>query len=154
MCHSSRLVSERPGNFVSKHGLAGARLALDQQGPLQNDGGVDGNAQVFSGDIVGRAFKLHPLDADGHLDTAAWEKSPSSSTVVRFWDGERSELGYLVHHPKGGWAFDYDPADESDDETGFRLSNHLFKQGEYISIRDHGKDELHTFVIDSVTKAG
>jgi hypothetical protein len=50
---------QRPGHFVSKHGLAGAGLALDQQGPLQNDGCVNGNAQVFSGDIVGRAFKLH-----------------------------------------------------------------------------------------------
>jgi hypothetical protein len=62
---------------------------------------------------VHRGYDIHaPLDADGHLDTAAWEKSPSSSTVMRFWDGERSELGYLVHHPKGGWAFDYDPADD------------------------------------------
>lgn len=93
-----------------------------------------------------------PLDADGHLDKAEWEKSPSSCTVVRFWDGERSELGFLVHDPKGGWSFDYDPADEGDDETGFRLSNHIFKTGEYISVRDHGEDELHTFVISSVTK--
>jgi hypothetical protein len=48
---------ERAGHFVRQHGLAGAGLALDQQGALQNDGGVDGNAQVFSGDIVGRAFE-------------------------------------------------------------------------------------------------
>jgi len=97
---------------------------------------------------------LAPLDAEGHLDKAAWKKSPSSCTVVRFWDGERSELGYLVHHPKGGWLFDYDPAGDGDDEVGFRLSSHIFKPGEYISIRDHGADELHTFVISTVTKAG
>ncbi|MGJ8572431.1 MAG: hypothetical protein ACSHXI_17210 [Hoeflea sp.] len=101
-----------------------------------------------------RGYDIHaPLDADGHLDKGAWEKAPASSTVMRFWDGERSELGYLVHQPKGGWAFDYDPADDDDDETGYRLSNHIFKSGEYISIRDHGADEMHTFVIDSVTKA-
>ena len=45
-----------------------------------------------------RGYDIHaPLDADGHLDKQAWEKSPSSSTVMRFWDGERSELGYLVN---------------------------------------------------------
>ena len=104
---------------------------------------------------VRRGYDIHaPLDADGHLDKAAWEKQPSACTVVRFWDGERSELGYLVHDPKGGWLFDYDPAEEGDEEVGFRLSSHIFKPGEYISIRDHGADELHTFVIATVTKAG
>lgn len=103
---------------------------------------------------VHRGYDIHaPLDADGRLDREAWEKVPSACTVIRFWDGERSELGYLVHHPKGGWAFDYDPADDNDDETGYRLSNHVFKTGEYISVRDHGADELHTFVIASVTQA-
>lgn len=103
---------------------------------------------------VHRGYDIHaPLDADGHLDRDAWEKSPSSCTVMRFWDGERSELGYLVHHQNGGWFFDYDPEDDDDDETGYRLSNHIFKAGEYISVRDHGADELHTFVIESVTKA-
>lgn len=92
-----------------------------------------------------------PLDAEGHLDRKAWEKSPASATVMRFWDGERTALGHLVHHARGGWAFDYDPGDESDDESGFRLSSHIFKPGEYISIRDHGEDELHTFVIRSAT---
>lgn len=91
-----------------------------------------------------------PLDADGHLDAAAWKKAPSACTVTRFWDGERTALGNLVHH-RNGWAFDYDPATLADDESGFRLSNHIFKVGEYISIRDHGAEELHTFVIRSVT---
>ncbi|WP_322990161.1 MULTISPECIES: hypothetical protein [unclassified Hoeflea] len=101
-----------------------------------------------------RGYDIHaPLDAEGHLDQAAWEKSPSSATVTRFWDGERSELGYLVHHPKGGWIIDYEPDRDDDDETGFRFSNHVFKPGEYVSIRDHGEDELHTFVVASVEEA-
>lgn len=96
---------------------------------------------------------LAPLDGEGRLDRQAWEKAPSSATVMRFWDGERSALGHLVWHEKSGWAFDYDPADDDDDETGYRLANHVFKPGEYVSIRDHGEDELHTFVVQSVTKA-
>ncbi|OCW58109.1 hypothetical protein [Hoeflea olei] len=104
---------------------------------------------------VHRGYDIHaPLDADGHLDEAAWEKAPAACTVVRFWDGARSELGYLVHDAKAGWVFDYDPADEDDDETGYRLSSHVFKTGEYISVRDHDAGELHTFVISSVTPAG
>ena len=84
-----------------------------------------------------------PLDADGHLDAAAWKKQPAASTVTRFWDGERTALGSLLHH-RNGWVFDYDSTTLAEDESGFRLSSHIFKVGEYISIRDHGADELHT----------
>jgi len=93
-----------------------------------------------------------PLDKDGHLDKDAWEQSPDKALVTRFWDGERAALGKLVYQ-KNGWAFDYDPGNESDDETGFRLASHLFNSGEYVSIYDHGEDELHTFVVKSVSLA-
>lgn len=90
-----------------------------------------------------------PLDAEGRLDVAAWKKAPSASVVTRFWDGERAALGHLVHH-RSGWAFDYDPSTAIDDESGFRFGNHAFKPGEYVSVRDHGADEMHTFVVKSV----
>ena len=93
-----------------------------------------------------------PLDGDGHLDKEAWKRAPNSALVTRFWDGERAALGKLVHH-KNGWAFDYDPGDDDDDEVGFRLGSHLFKPGEYVSIHDHGEDELHTFIVKTVSPA-
>ena len=103
-----------------------------------------------------QAYARHlvaPLDADSRLDRKAWEKAPTSATVTRFWDGERAALGLLVWHRKGGWAFDYEPGTDEDDESGFRFADHAFKPGEYVSVRDHGADELHTFVVKSVTPA-
>ena len=47
------------GNFLGKQCLAGARFALDQQGALQDDGGVDRQRQVAGGDVGFSAFKLH-----------------------------------------------------------------------------------------------
>lgn len=92
-----------------------------------------------------------PLGADDKLDVAAWKKAPKSATVTRFWDGERAALGHLVHH-RSGWAFDYDPGTALDDESGYRFGNHVFRPGEYVSVRDNDED-MHTFVVKSVSKA-
>ena len=43
---------ERLGDFIGQHGLAGARLALDQQRTFQRDGGVDRDLQVIGRHIV------------------------------------------------------------------------------------------------------
>ena len=43
----------------------------------------------------------------------------------------------MLVHTKQGWMFDYDPDDEDDDEPLFRLDDHLFKQGEYVSVTEH-----------------
>ncbi|MNZ46617.1 hypothetical protein D3C78_643020 [compost metagenome] len=47
------------GQLLGKHGLAGARLALDQQRPLQGDRRVDRQFQVVCSDISAGAFELH-----------------------------------------------------------------------------------------------
>ena len=47
--------------------------------------------------------------------------------------------------------FDYDGAAD-DDEAGYRFGNHIFRPGEYVSIR--GEDgEMHTFQVVSVEPA-
>src|SRR5471032_336700 len=51
--------AEGLGQLLGQHGLTSARLALDQQGALQRDGGVDGQLQVVSGDVCLGAFELH-----------------------------------------------------------------------------------------------
>ena len=43
---------ERASHFLGKHGLAGARLTLDQQRALQGDGGIDGERQIARGDVL------------------------------------------------------------------------------------------------------
>ena len=62
-------------------------------------------------------------------------------------------MGWLVHKAGGAehgrWVFDYDVADEDDDEPGFLLGSHAFVPGEYISVR--GTDgAMHTFAVNSV----
>ncbi len=94
---------------------------------------------------------IAPLDADGHLDVAAWKIAREKCEVVRFEDGEEKR-GKLVHKHGGAggatWAIDYDAARADDDEAGYRLGTHRFVVGEYVSIRDED-DEMHTFrVVD------
>jgi hypothetical protein len=87
-----------------------------------------------------------PLDEEGHLDAALWKKHRDRCRVRRFWQGEHDEIGHLVRKPGGHWAFHYDiGGDADDDESGYRLGNHKFAPGEYVSIREHDDDVMRTF---------
>jgi hypothetical protein len=87
-----------------------------------------------------------PLDAEGHLDPAAWKKQRERCKVRRFWQHEDDEMGHLVRKAGGHWAFHYDgDGDEDADEGGYRLGDHKFAVGEYVSIREHDDDVMHTF---------
>ncbi len=93
-----------------------------------------------------------PLDASGHLDAAAWRDAKARCRVRRFWPGEDDEIGHLRHHGTA-WAFHYDVAGDADtDETGYRLSSHVFRVGEYVSIREQD-GTLRTFRVASVRPA-
>ena len=97
-----------------------------------------------------------PLDASGHIDVELWRKHREHCGVRRFWEGQDDEIGHLVHKPRGRedarWVFDYDASSEEDDEAGYRFGDHVFRPGEYVSIR--GEDgELHTFQVASVEPA-
>lgn len=96
-----------------------------------------------------------PLDANAHIDAAQWRKFREHCRVRRFW-GDEEEIGKLVHKPGGNehgrWIFDYDEAAEDDDEAGYRFAAHVFRPGEYVSIRDDS-GEMHTFKVASVENA-
>src|SRR5262245_34958536 len=64
-----------------------------------------------------------PLDDDGHIVHDEWRKERERCRVIRFWPGEKHEVGRLVHRG-GGWAFDYDPKSTDDDEPGFKFGRH------------------------------
>ncbi len=91
------------------------------------------------------------LTPDGHLDPEAWKAAPERFTVTRFWDGERTALGTLTYR-KGEWVFDYDFEADDDDEPGYRFAQHVFREGEYVSIDEPGLG-LRTFKIVSVRQA-
>jgi hypothetical protein len=97
-----------------------------------------------------------PLDAAGRFDVAAWRENREHCRVRRFWYGEKDEIGRLVHRPGGAggatWVFDYDPHETEDDEAGYRLGDHVFQPGEYVSVRDED-GVLHAFRVITVLNA-
>ena len=97
-----------------------------------------------------------PLDGAGRLDLAAWRGARGACRVRRFREGERDEHGHLAHRPGGvggaTWAIVYDPEQVDDEEAGYRLGDHVFASGEYVSIRDED-GVLHTFKVASVGPA-
>lgn len=97
-----------------------------------------------------RGYELRaPLTPDGHIDADAWRQNRKACRVNRFWEGEGNESGHL-RHSRSGWAFHYDiKGDPDDDETGFKFESHVFKEGEYVSIREHD-GALRTFRVVSV----
>ncbi|MFN3481959.1 hypothetical protein [Rhabdaerophilum calidifontis] len=96
-----------------------------------------------------------PLDAEGRLDPDLWKENRAACRVRRFWADEEYDLGHLVHRGGGrggSWAFTYDIAGDEDDEAGYRLGNHRFDIGEYVSIRDDD-GVMHTFEVALVEPA-
>jgi hypothetical protein len=82
-----------------------------------------------------------PLDRDGHLDVDAWRRVMADCTVRRFAPGEDEERGQLVRTRSHRWAFSYAPGEE-DDEPIYRLDDHRFVEGEYVSITEHDGQTL------------
>ena len=93
---------------------------------------------------------IAPIDDQGHINAETWRKTRDRCRVRRFAPGDQDEVGHVVHKPGGAWAFHYDiRGDAARDETGYRLEQHVFLPGEYVSIREHD-GVLRTFVVQAV----
>ncbi len=96
---------------------------------------------------------IAPLDQSGRIDVDAWKAHRPACTVRRFWGDEPVEKGFLVHRPGGvsgaTWGFEYDGSTHEDDEAGYRFGEHMFRPGEYVSIRE-SDGEMHTFQVVAV----
>ena len=95
-----------------------------------------------------------PLTDDGHIDLEAWKAHRGECFAHRFWGGEPSLRGLLVHRAggRGGstWSFEWNKgARNEEEEEGFRFGDHAFKVGEYVSVREE-EGELLTFRVTSV----
>lgn len=94
-----------------------------------------------------------PLDDNGRIDAETWHRERARCRVRRFAPGEPDEVGHLIRKPGGSWAFHYDVhGDDDDDESGYRFADHLFRIGEYVSIKEHD-DKLRAFRVVSVIEA-
>jgi hypothetical protein len=90
----------------------------------------------FAGGDDHRGYTLTaPLTADGFLDEAAYAQQKADCTVRRFAPDEDAAEGRLAR--KGSvWFFDYDEGDTADDEPFYRLGDHRFAIGEYVTVTD------------------
>ncbi len=93
-----------------------------------------------------------PLDGGGKIDLKAWRNHRDACTVNRFHPDPDEHADGLLTHRGDHWRFHYDEADEGPDEAGYRLGDHLFKPGEYVTIANHGEDAL-TYVVTEVLRA-
>lgn len=94
-----------------------------------------------------------PLTAEGHIDAETWRKNKERCRVRRFWEDEPDEQGHVVHRPGGTWVFHYDlQGDPDEDEPGFKFDSHVFRPGEYVSLREQD-GEMRTFRVVTVNPA-
>jgi hypothetical protein len=102
----------------------------------------------FAGGDDHRGYALTaPLTGDGHLDEAAYAKRRDACTVRRFSPDEDPIDGRLGKRGSR-WFFDYDEADDADDEPVFRLGDHRFAVGEYVTITDEDGRPLTYKVVE------
>jgi len=93
-----------------------------------------------------------PLTEEGKIDPELWRTHRGECFVRRFWGDEREQRGLLAHRAGGrggaAWVFELGDA-RHDEELGFHFADHIFRSGEYVSIREED-GELTTFRVVSV----
>jgi len=92
-----------------------------------------------------------PLTPDGRLDAAAYAKAKGACVVRRFAPDEDPADGHLAHRGSR-WYFDYEQEEVLDDEPVYRLGDHRFAVGEYVSVTDED-GRLLTYKVTDVTAA-
>ena len=90
-----------------------------------------------------------PLTPDGHLDAAAYSKVKDACVVRRFAPDEDPADGRLAHRGQR-WSFDYEADEPFDDEPLYRVGQHRFAVGEYVSVTDEDGRPL-TYKVTEVT---
>jgi hypothetical protein len=101
----------------------------------------------FAGGDDHRGYALTaPLTDDGHLDEAAYGKARDACVVRRFTPDEDPSDGRLARKGQR-WFFDYDD-EVGEDEQPFRLGEHRFAVGEYVTITDEDGRPLTYKVVE------
>ena len=102
----------------------------------------------FAGGDDHRGYTLSaPLTSDGRLDAAAYAKARDACVVRRFAPDEDPADGHLGRRG-ARWFFDYEEGDAADDEPVYRLGEHRFVVGEYVTVTDEGGRPLTYKVVE------
>ena len=92
---------------------------------------------------------IAPIDAEGHLDEQGFVAARERCTVRRFTPDGEAQHGRLTRHG-GAWVFRYADGQEAE-EPLFRLKDHRFLLGDYVSIHDED-GELLTYRVTETTR--
>ncbi len=100
----------------------------------------------------GRGYiMIIPLDAEGRLEGDLAALHRESCRVVKFAKDGENEHGILRRRGGGSWAIHYSTPNRGDeDEPGYRLSDHRFVTGEYVTMDED--DGPHTYRVVSVAE--
>ena len=102
----------------------------------------------FAGGDDHRGYALSaPLTPDGRLDAAAYAKAREACVVRRFAPDEDPADGHLGRRGTR-WFFDYEEGEVADDEPVYRLGEHRFVVGEYVTVTDEGGRPLTYKVVE------
>ena len=102
----------------------------------------------FAGGDDHRGYSLvAPLTGDARLDPAAYARDREACTVRRFAPDEDPADGRLARRGTR-WFFDYDNAGDLDDEPVYRLGDHRFAVGEYVTVTDEDGRPLTYKVVE------
>ena len=93
-----------------------------------------------------------PLTAQGKIDVNQWRECRAQCTVDRFHPDPDERADGLLTHRGHQWRFHYDEEAEGPDEGGYRLEDHEFRPGAYVTIASHGEAPL-TYVVTEVDRA-
>ena len=108
----------------------------------------------FAGGDDHRGYAMTaPLTKDGQLDEAAYAKVKGKCTVHRFTPDEDPADGRLMRRGER-WYFDYDQDEVADDEPIYRLGDHRFAVGEYVTITDEDGRPLTYKVVEVAPAVG
>jgi len=92
-----------------------------------------------------------PLTSDGMLDDAGFREAKEGCTVRRFAPDEDAQEGRLARRGER-WFFDYGEEADAADEPVYRLGQHRFAVGEYVSVTDED-GRLLTYKVTEVAPA-
>jgi hypothetical protein len=95
---------------------------------------------------------LAPLTPDGKIDADVYAAAKAACTVRRFGPGVDAVEGRLRRHASV-WYFDYDAQRTSDDEPVFKLGDHRFLPGDYVTITDDEGTPL-TYQVTETVRVG
>ena len=93
------------------------------------------DAGIAEGDDSRGYTLIAPLTDAGMLDEGLWHANKDGCSVRAFSPDGAVRIGRLARRGHN-WFFDYDRSATSDDEPVFKLENHKFSAGEYITVKD------------------